>query len=361
MNNLINITVGLLIPTFNRRAYLEQALKSACAQTYSKIEIIVIDNGSTDDTRKFMTSISDSRVKYVINENNIGMIGSINKGINMFSDDVKWCTILSDDDYLDKYFLMNLMHTAKAAEAKSIIHSHRIFVDRTGKIIRDAILSPPEETALDYINMRARFKRETYLTGVLFNRETFQEIKGYPVFITGLATDDAFIFALSLKDRLVFAKNAFAFVRIHEEAESRLSSDGMKKLQTLKQFGDYCERIAREERIYDSEQFNEFKTALNAYLRTLYSIVWINTFHYMRDQGAITQKQVSELITVLRDNRDKFSFRLKFADVCYRLTGIFPEVYSSYRACWAKHIKLNDFLRRNSLKMLQNILIKWKR
>ena len=75
------------------------------------------------------------------------------------------------------------MHNA----VKSIIHSHRIFIDKAGHRIREAALSPQEETAVEYIKKRAHFKRETYLTGVLFNREAFLSINGYPVFATGLA------------------------------------------------------------------------------------------------------------------------------------------------------------------------------
>lgn len=338
--------IGILIPTYNRKGYLAQALGSVINQTYRDLEIIVIDNGSKDGTFEFMSTISDPRVKYVINENNIGMVGSINKGVNMFSHNVEWCTILSDDDYLDKDCIISLIHTAKDAAVKSIVHAHRIFVDHEGKKIRDATLSPPEETALDYINMRAQFKRETYLTGVLFNRKIYQEIKGYPVFITGWATDDALIFALSLKDRLVFAKDAVAFIRIHEGAESQLISDGIKKLQSIKQFGAYCEQIVRENRVYDSEQFSEFKAVLRTYLRALYNNAWFTTFNHIQNQGAIPHSQLLELITFLRENRDIFSYRWRFAAVCYRLTGIFPEIYSSYRTCWAIYIRLIDFLKR---------------
>lgn len=105
------IKVGLLIPTFNRKAYLAEALHSSRSQTYDNIEIIVIDNGSTDGTAEFMKTIPDSRILYVMNEQNLGMIGSINKGVNLFSSEVEWCTILSDDDVLDNDFIAKLVHT----------------------------------------------------------------------------------------------------------------------------------------------------------------------------------------------------------------------------------------------------------
>ncbi len=346
MNNLNYIAVGLLIPTFNRRSYLEKALNSALIQTSSRIEIMVIDNGSKDSTAKFMTSISDPRVRYIVNEKNIGMVGSINKGINLFTNVVEWCTILSDDDELDANFIENLIHSVGTFNAKCIVHSHRIFIDEQGNKIREAASAPTEETAINYIKMRAYGRRETYLTGVLFNRKAFNEINGYPNFLSGLATDDAFIFALSLKDRLVHDHNAVAFIRIHEQAESRLTKDGIIKLRTLKQFEEYCERIARESISSIDSQFNELRQALFKYLRSLYSFWWFTTLEYVLTQGTVSKAQLSELIDIVMCNWDKFTFRLKFSTICFRLTGFLPESYDSYRKCWLKIITLTQFLRK---------------
>jgi glycosyltransferase involved in cell wall biosynthesis len=344
-----NIQVGILIPTFNRKTYLEEALKSACEQTYGNIEIIVIDNGSTDGTAEYMSGIADPRVRYVVNEHDIGMIGSINKGINLFSDEVEWCTILSDDDFLDKDFIKNLLHSAITSAAKSIIHSHRIFIDEQGNRIREAVLSPQEETGFDYMKMRANSKRETYLTGVLFNRTAFREIKGYPAFSTGLASDDAFIFALSLKDRLVFERNTVAYIRMHGGAESISCSGGMRKLDTIKQFGEYCKRVAKENVAFNQKQSRDFESAFKKYLKGLYSYWWIQTAHCAVSQKSKTDIELPELLSITKGNLDKLSFRAKFAVACYTLTGFFPEASRGYRTCWEHIINISQLLRKKIL------------
>lgn len=338
--------VGILIPTFNRKSYLETALQSACKQTHSNIAIVVVDNGSTDDTAEFMTRITDLRVRYVVNEKNIGMIGSINKGIALLSDEVELCTILSDDDLLDRDCISNLLHAAIDTKAKSIVHSHRIFIDKHGNKIREAPFSPREETAFDYIKMRSQAKRETYLTGVLFNRKAFGEIGGYPPFATGLATDDAFIFALALKDRLCFAQNAIAYIRIHEEAESRSFSDGMIKMQAIQQFGEYCRRAAQQSDTFDKQQYEEFEKFLNKHIGILNSLCWIQTAHYALSQKNMNHEQLSELFLLARSNPDKFTFRVKLAVACQRLAGIFPEKYACYRACWENLLRFSLSIRK---------------
>ncbi len=59
-------TVSIIIPTFNRSKLLKECVDSLLAQTYPNIEIIVADDGSTDDTQQAVTDIAqkDSRVKY---------------------------------------------------------------------------------------------------------------------------------------------------------------------------------------------------------------------------------------------------------------------------------------------------------
>jgi hypothetical protein len=230
------------------------------------------------------------------------------------------------------------MHTVFTYAAKSIVHSHRIFVNEHGQIIRKAVFSPKEETAFDYMKMRASFKRETYLTGVLFNRKAFLEINGYPSFSTGLATDDAFIFALSVKDRLLYDRNAIAYIRIHTEAESQSSSDGFRKLQTIREFGEYCNKVAKESGTFDRIQYRRFERAVKKYRRALFSYWWTKTAQFESTQKKGNNERLSELLSLVKNNRDNFTFRVKFALACRKYTGIFPERYATYRAIWEKII-----------------------
>jgi glycosyltransferase involved in cell wall biosynthesis len=65
--------VSIAIPTYNRAdCYLRQSLESALRQTYPKVEILVSDNCSGDDTEEFVTGIADRRLKYFRHERNIG-------------------------------------------------------------------------------------------------------------------------------------------------------------------------------------------------------------------------------------------------------------------------------------------------
>jgi glycosyltransferase involved in cell wall biosynthesis len=343
------MTTGILIPTFNRKDFLSQALESVLNQSHRDFEVIVIDNCSIDGTAEFMAGIKDPRVRYIVNEKNIGMIGSLNNGIELFSDKAEWCAVLSDDDLLDSHWLENLLESVRSSGVKSIVHSHRIFIDSEGHKIREARNSPPEESALHYIEMRSRNRRETYLTGVLFNRESFHKIGGYPEFSTGIASDDAFIFTLSLLDRLVFVPSAIASIRIHKDAESKSSADGLKKLETVQEFFAFCLRAADEYGNFTPEQQHTCLRIMERYRKHMNSYWWRTAVHAALDQN---NKDVSDDLTNLgsrvRNERHAFSTRIRFNQFLEDLLKLNPESCRIYRSA-GKIIDYIMFLFRNRL------------
>jgi glycosyltransferase involved in cell wall biosynthesis len=60
-----NPTVSVIIPTYNRANLVEKAIKSVLKQTYQDFEIIVVDDGSTDNAEEIIRGFKDKRVKYI--------------------------------------------------------------------------------------------------------------------------------------------------------------------------------------------------------------------------------------------------------------------------------------------------------
>lgn len=91
--------ISVIMSIYNGEKYLDQALCSILNQTLSNIEFIIIDDGSTDSTKKIISSYIDDRIKFIQNTQNIGLAASLNKGISiargkyiarMDSDDVSY-------------------------------------------------------------------------------------------------------------------------------------------------------------------------------------------------------------------------------------------------------------------------------
>lgn len=71
------------MPFYNSRLYLEEAVRSILSQTFTDFELILIDDGSTDGSADIVTSIHDKRIKLVKNPKNMGLIATLNKGLDL--------------------------------------------------------------------------------------------------------------------------------------------------------------------------------------------------------------------------------------------------------------------------------------
>lgn len=330
--------VGILIPTYNRLAFLRQSLESALAQDYPNLEIIVIDNGSTDGTPDYMRQCADPRVRYVVNEENLRLVGSINKGINLFSSHVSWCTILPDDDLLDANFVVAMVAARRELSADAVVYGRRLIVGLAGNVIREASPAPRAESSFEYLLNRSRQRRETYLTGVFFSRKAFGEIGGYPRFTTGMATDDAFIFALAMLDRLYYTHKATISLRVHEGAESQ-ESRSLPHLAALKEFRAYVAHIARSVGMgtgeYDEERLEALRGVIARLVRHLASSLWLRDVKsVVKARNGDRQQRIDELCRIVQDNDLPFSIRVRSSVRTNRIFGTFPEACVAYRACW---------------------------
>ena len=66
---LNNIRFSIIIPTYNRAAFLPKAIESVLSQTYTDWELIFVDDGSTDNTKDVVAQYSDSRIRYIYQDN----------------------------------------------------------------------------------------------------------------------------------------------------------------------------------------------------------------------------------------------------------------------------------------------------
>lgn len=73
--------VAVLLPNYNNAPYLKEALDSLFAQTFQDFEIIFVDDCSTDDSIKVARSYNDSRLKIFENDQNLGIVGTMNRGL----------------------------------------------------------------------------------------------------------------------------------------------------------------------------------------------------------------------------------------------------------------------------------------
>ena len=124
-------TVSVVIPVYNVEAYLPQCIESVTNQTYRDLDIILVDDGSTDGSGKICDEYAarDGRIRVIHTENG-GVSAARNKGIELSSSE--FLSFLDSDDWMEPNAIEALLEAAKRYDAEiSISHYFNEFIGRS--------------------------------------------------------------------------------------------------------------------------------------------------------------------------------------------------------------------------------------
>ena len=124
--------VSIIIPVYNSERYLEECLDSVISQTYQNIEIIIVDDGSTDSSSKILKKFSKKIC--VFSQKNNGLASALCLGIKKMNG--HWFKWFSPDDVMYPNTIEILMDTAKKYP-NTIVYSNWEIIDDKGKKLRD--------------------------------------------------------------------------------------------------------------------------------------------------------------------------------------------------------------------------------
>ena len=149
--------VSILIPVYNREHLIEETVKSALAQTYQNIEIIIVDNKSTDDTWSILIKLAsqDNRIKIFQNKKNIGPVRNWRRCIDEATG--IYGKILWSDDLIAPEFLEKTVPFLENDNVGFVFSGTEIFIDGTD-----------ERDEHYFIGKTNIYESEEYMSGVLF-------------------------------------------------------------------------------------------------------------------------------------------------------------------------------------------------
>lgn len=127
--------ISIIIPAYNAENTIKRCLLSIINQTYNNIEIVVVNDGSTDNTLKILKELS---IKYknivVYNKKNNGVSSARNKGLEICTGD--FITFIDSDDYIDNIFLEEMINLIKISNLDLVACGIK-YESKSGKIIKD--------------------------------------------------------------------------------------------------------------------------------------------------------------------------------------------------------------------------------
>ena len=173
--------ISVIVPVYNNERYLHQCINSILEQTYTNLEIILIDDGSTDTSSQICDTYGqkDARVK-VFHQANSGISVARNVGLDLASGE--YIAFVDSDDFLDKNMYKQLMHILEVGNADmAICNFHQI--DESGNQF-DRPSSIVDEVVEPYLILERLAEKRGWVYIVVWNRlykrKVFENVR-FPV------------------------------------------------------------------------------------------------------------------------------------------------------------------------------------
>lgn len=211
--------VTIIMPAYNCEKYLEEAVESVKAQTYTAWKLLIIDDCSTDRTRDIAKRLAetDDRIRILLNKANSGVSKTRNRGIK--EADTEWIAFLDSDDVWKPEKLERQFEVIKTAPEAKLLFTGSGFMKESGERL-DYVLHVPEK-----INRKELLKQNLVsCSSVLVKRDLLLK---YPMPEKGVMHEDFTVWLRILQDEQ-FAYGVDEPLLIYRRSEGSKSGNKIK-------------------------------------------------------------------------------------------------------------------------------------
>jgi glycosyltransferase involved in cell wall biosynthesis len=198
--------VSIVLPTYNGSAYLEQSVNSCLAQTYRNLELIIVDDCSTDSTPEIAKRLAatDPRLIYIRNEKNKKLPLSLNTGFELAKG--KYFTWTSDDNYYAPGAIEEMVKFLESSGDKKLVYTNYTTIDESGEPTGTVIFGDVNESMVKWKGAGACF---------LYHATIHHELKGYDASAFLIEDYDFFIRALTKTKFGYIDRTDLYYYRLH--------------------------------------------------------------------------------------------------------------------------------------------------
>ena len=192
--------VTVAIPTVDRAKMLQRALRSALAQDYAEVEVVVSDNASSTDMASVVSAVAGDRVVFQRHWDRLEMADNWNSCLEVASGE--FFLLLSDDDVLAPHAVSTLMHALRSGVADPghtrVAYGRAAVVDASGRRLWTSPRAPALESALDFYQGLLSHRRAVYPCATLMPTSEMREAGGYDGRRFGPSADLALLLACGI-------------------------------------------------------------------------------------------------------------------------------------------------------------------
>ena len=235
-----NDLITVVIPIYNVDKYLEKCVESVINQTYKNIEIILVDDGSTDESGKICDDYKekDSRIE-VIHKKNGGLSDARNFGIEQATG--KYITFIDSDDIVEKDYIEYLYNLIKKYNSEISICAYSILMESGKKIDNGKGYCEEKLTKLEALDRMLNEKGYSVSAcAKLYDVELFKNVR-YP--IGKLCEDNGTTYKLFDKADTIAYGNESKYYYFKRKGSIMLSSFNEKKFDMIELTDEMCDYI----------------------------------------------------------------------------------------------------------------------
>jgi len=221
--------VSVLMPAYNAKRFIRQAIDSILNQSYKNIELLIADDCSKDNTKQIIDSYTDNRIRRFYNEKNLGYLKTWNKIIAEAKG--SYITFQDADDVSDLNRIELMLNAFKNDKALGACGSNykRISEEDKEEYTSDFVLTHDE------IVKKMPDVFDIVGSAIMITREVYDTIGGYNEFFDRMGAEDYYwIYLISEKFKLINLPEALYYYRSNKESLSGNLSDNYKKLFSFK-------------------------------------------------------------------------------------------------------------------------------
>lgn len=265
--------VSVIIPLYNGSKFIEDTINSCVTQTYSDIELILLDDCSTDDgferARKIVDRLNNpEKYKCLKNAENLGVLKTCNRGAQMATGD---CLLfLGHDDILPPDYLSAIME--EYDDSIAFIFSSPKYIDEKGEVIAEHSTENVAKYANNHI-LKYSLTKECIIqsTGLIINTTCFNEVGGFDIRRKNYGEWNLWI-KLLVCGNAKYSDKVHAFYRRHSTNMTN-SFGNRRKRKELVAYWNECRRLAISK--FDLSLIEKIKSYGYYIYTNLYEIVYM--------------------------------------------------------------------------------------
>lgn len=310
--------ISVLMPAYNVEKYISKAISSILNQDYKNIELLIINDGSTDNTCKIIKSFKDNRIKFFQNEVNLGYLNSCNILFNQCNGN--YITFQDADDFSDIIRLSKQLNEFLKRPKLGICGTYAEYINENEEFVR---LS---KTYTKSLNIKKHITNRNQYCGatIMVPKHVLDSIGGYRIYFDRIGSED-YDWALRISENYLCSNvpEPLYKVRITPNSLSRNIND-FRKLYS----GEIAKLLAKERLI------NGTDSLMNGNYKYLKDIEQSMAIPYLSDSSLIYRKSaelcmynqlyktaIKNCIYAIRTSPNKF-INYRILAYCFRKANI---------------------------------------